>query len=66
MEPVLCCQCNKPSAYLDMVDNRLVRVTGTFRVYGEYKNEKGKTVGKEYAHYPDCQTLKLRSFQVVL
>lgn len=64
MEPILCHECGKPSAYLDMVDNRLVRVTGTFRVYGTYKDAKGKTVEKAYAHYPSCEALKATDWQI--
>lgn len=63
---VLCVVCDMPSAYFQMLNNQLVRVTGTFRVGGTYQTNKGKVVSKVYAHYPDCGALTVKPVRVIL
>ena len=63
--PVLCMNCQKPSAYMKMLNGRLFRVTGTFRIAGVYK-KKGKVVAKEYGHYPSCKHLRGREVRILI
>ena len=63
---LLCCICDMPSAWGQMLHNRLVRVTGTFRIAGAYQDTSGKVLEKVYAHYPDCTALKINPWRIVI
>jgi len=65
MAAVLCENCGKPFDYYTTINNVLVRINGTARVFGIYKKDR-KIVEKVYAHYPSCENTRLRPVRIVI